>query len=77
MAGFLYQLGKLFGPKLRKAKWVLRSLTGTEAEAIQAELEVGRDLAQAVAREMELEQDPDVSRLLSEVGGRLAGRVET
>jgi predicted Zn-dependent protease len=76
MAGFLYQLGKLLGPKVRKAKWVLRSLTGTEAEAIQAEFEVGRDLAQAVAREMEREQDPDVSRLLSDVGGRLASRVK-
>ena len=76
MAGFFYQLGKMLGPKLREAKWAFRSLTGTEAEAIQAEFEMGRDLAHAVAREMEVEQDSDVTRLLSEVGGRLTSRVK-
>jgi predicted Zn-dependent protease len=72
MAGFFYNLGKMVGPKLRKARWVVNSLTGTEAEAIQAEYEVGRDLAQAFAQQMEVDRSPDVERWLEEVGGRLA-----
>ena len=33
MAGFFYNLGRLVGPKVRKADWVYQSLTGSEAEA--------------------------------------------
>jgi predicted Zn-dependent protease len=76
MAGFFYQLGKLAGPKIRKANWFFRSLTGTEAEAIAAEVQVGRDLARAIAHEMELDPDPCVAQILREVGTRLAGRVK-
>jgi predicted Zn-dependent protease len=76
MAGFFYQLGKLAGPKIRKANWFFRSLTGTEAEAIAAENQVGRDLARAIAREMELDPDPSVGQLLRDVGVRLTGRVK-
>jgi len=47
MAGFFYKLGRMVGPKVHKAEWVFRSLTGTEAEAIVAEQSVGRALAQA------------------------------
>ena len=35
MGGFFYNLGQRVGTNLRKANWVLRSLTGTEAEAVQ------------------------------------------
>jgi predicted Zn-dependent protease len=77
MAGFFYQLGRLAGPKIRKANWFFRSLTGTEAEAIAAEFQVGRDLAQAIEREMELDPDPCVGQVLQEVGTRLAGRVKS
>jgi predicted Zn-dependent protease len=75
VGGLFYQLGRLAGPKLRKAKWVFRSLTGSEAEAIQAEFEVGRDMAAEVARELELEADPEVRRWLDDIGSRLAARV--
>ncbi len=72
MGKFFYNLGRMVGPNLRKANWVFRSLTGTEAEADAAELAVGRDLAQAYARPLELDSDPAVQRLLDDVGGRLA-----
>jgi predicted Zn-dependent protease len=75
MGGFFYELGRLAGPSVRKAKWVLRSLTGTEAEAIQAEYEAGRDLAAALAREVEIDSDAELGQLLGELGNRLAGRV--
>jgi predicted Zn-dependent protease len=76
MAGFFYHLGKLAGPRIRKANWLFRSLTGTEAEAIQAEFQVGRDLAQAIPQEWELDPDPVTAQLLQEIGARLAGRVK-
>jgi predicted Zn-dependent protease len=75
MAGFFYNLGRLVGPKLRQAQWVASSLTGTEAETVQAEYEVGRDLAQAFVQQMELDPDPEVERWLAEVGACLAARV--
>jgi predicted Zn-dependent protease len=75
MAGFFYNLGRMIGPKLRKAQWVVSSLTGTEAETLQAEYEVGRDLAQAFAQQTALDRSPDVESWLGEIGGRLAGCV--
>ncbi len=72
MGGFFYNLGRLVGPKLRKANWVYRSLTGTETESIQAEHAVGRDLARAFAQQMVLDPDPAVAQLLDQLGGRLA-----
>jgi predicted Zn-dependent protease len=75
MAGFFYNLGRKVGPKLRKANWVVRSLTGTEAEAVQAEYHVGRDLAAAYARQAEMDPDPTVTRLFEEIGNRLVACV--
>ena len=43
--GVFYNLGRLVGPKVRKAEWVVRSLTGTEAEALVAEQAVGATCA--------------------------------
>lgn len=75
MAGFFYNLGKLVGPKLRKAQWVASSLTGTEAEVIKAEHEVGRDFAQAFAQQMEVDRHPEVEPWLEAIGSRLADSV--
>lgn len=71
MAGFFYNLGRLVGPKVRKANWVLRDLTGTEAEALAAEYQVGRDLAQSFLHQLAMEPDPAVQTLLDDLGGRL------
>jgi predicted Zn-dependent protease len=71
MAGFFYKLGRLLGPKVREANWVVASLTGTEAEIVRAEERVGHDLAQAFLAQMEVDDDPAVQGLLTEVAGRL------
>jgi predicted Zn-dependent protease len=75
MAGFFYNLGKMVGPSLRKGKWVFQSLAGSEADALQAEFEVGRDLARTLTREMTLDADPEAQQLLDELGSRLASCV--
>ncbi|MGQ9649916.1 MAG: M48 family metalloprotease [Phycisphaerae bacterium] len=75
MAGVFRNLGRMAGPHVRKAKWLLRSLTGPQAEAIQAELEVGRDMAGAIARSGQLDTDPCWQRILAQTGGRLVNRL--
>lgn len=76
MGSFFYNLGRLVGPKLRKADWVYRSLLGTEAEAAQAEYAVGRDLAQSLLGQVELDPDPAARSLVQEIGGCLADRLK-
>src|SRR5437762_237486 len=71
--GLFYNLGRLVGTNLRKAGWVARSLAGTEAEALQAEAAVGRDLAADFLREAEPDEDPAVGSLLADLSARLAG----
>jgi predicted Zn-dependent protease len=71
MGNFFYKLGRMLGPKLRQANWVFRSLTGTEADAIQAEHAVGRDLAGAFVKQAEIDTDPAIVQLLGDIGSRL------
>jgi predicted Zn-dependent protease len=76
MAGFFFKLGQFLGVQSRKAGWMFRSLTGTEAEALRAEQAVGRDLARTVLSQAEPDPDPAVARWLDEVGGVLARAVK-
>src|SRR5262245_40521747 len=71
MANLFYKLGRMIGPKLRQANWILRSLTGTEAETIQAEVAVGRDLAGALAQQMEVDQEPAIVEMVNDIGQQL------
>ena len=73
MAGFFYNLGRKVGPKVRKGKWIWHSLTGTEAESVQAEYEVGLDLA----NEIRLQFGGTKSRnaTLDKIGAKLTARV--
>jgi len=75
MSGLFYNLGRKIGPKVRKAKWVWQSISGSEADAIKVEHEVGQDLAREIRRQLELDQEPQAEQILSEVGRRLAARV--
>lgn len=75
MGGMFFRLGQFLGEQSRKAGWLFRSLTGTEAEAIRAEEAVGRDLARAVLSETPVDPDPAVARWLDEIGGLLADQV--
>jgi Zn-dependent protease with chaperone function len=45
--GFAYALGRKAAPLFFKANWILKSLAGSEAEKIAAELQMGYLLAQA------------------------------
>jgi len=71
----LYNLGRKIGPKVRKAKWIWQSMTGTEADAIKVENDVGRDLAHEIRIQLKPDPEPQIEQLLSKIGPRLAASV--
>jgi predicted Zn-dependent protease len=75
MGGFFYNLGKMVGPPVRKGKWVIRSLTGTKAEILKAEFEVGQDLVREIHEQSDYQSDPDCQQRLGEIGAKLADRL--
>lgn len=70
-----YHLGRKVGPKVRKARWVWESMTGTEADAIRLEHGVGLDLAQEARQQLDLDPDAEARRALNDIGLRLVDRV--
>ena len=75
MSGLFYNLGRMVGPKVRKAKWIWQSVTGSEADAIKVEHDVGQDLACEIRHRLELDQNPQTAQLLNETGRRLSACV--
>lgn len=75
MSKLFYNLGKKAGPHVRKAKWVWQSMTGTEADAIKVEHEVGRDLAHEVRNQLSHGRDQQIEQMLNEIGRKVAGCV--
>jgi len=75
VSGLFYNMGRMLGPHVRKARWVWQSMTGNEIDAIRLEHDVGRDLACGIRQQLKLDPDPQIAQLLNEVGSRLAGCV--
>lgn len=75
MSGLFYNLGRKIGPKVRKARWMWESFTGSEADAIKVEYEVGLDLVREIKQQLGHSQEPQIDQLLNEVGNRLAACV--
>jgi predicted Zn-dependent protease len=73
-SGF-YTLGRIAGVQFRKAKWIWQSAAGSEADAIQAEQGVGRDMAAVVLEQTSRDSDPTTQALLEEIGAKLAAVV--
>ncbi len=72
MSGLFYQLGKRAAPGILRARWMYRSLTGTESERIRAEYAVGCYLTYLHTREGNLDRDPDTVRWLNALARRLS-----
>jgi Zn-dependent protease with chaperone function len=75
LSGLFYNLGRKVGPKVRKARWMWQSFTGTEADAIKVEYEVGKDLVREVRQQLEHGRTPQTDQLLNEIGNRLTACV--
>jgi len=72
MGRIFYKLGKIAGPSIRKAKWIWKTATHSQAETTKAEHEVGRDMAYDVKHRLDLDPDPRAVQILDEVGSHLA-----
>ncbi|MHC4564885.1 MAG: M48 family metallopeptidase [Planctomycetota bacterium] len=75
MSRLFYNLGRKVGPKVRKAKWVWQSMTGTEADAIKVEHEVGRDLAHEIRSQLGSVRDAQIEQMLNKIGRKVAACV--
>ena len=72
MGRALYNLGKLVGPRWRKGVWAWKSLTGTEADRIAAEYEVGRDLAAQIDAQITVPVRAEDRRAVEKIAARLS-----
>ena len=63
------------GGKFRKAKWMWKSVAGSEADAIRAEYGVGRNMAAVIQEQSPCDTDPDVQAFLDGIGQQLAQAV--
>jgi predicted Zn-dependent protease len=72
MAAFFYKLGRKVGPSVRKVRWLWKSMTAEQAEAIRAEYAVGRDLAFEVKERIELDSGSKSSKAVNKVGDKLS-----
>jgi hypothetical protein len=80
MAKFLPRLGTWLGGQsrkpLRQAKWMWSWLAGTEAEAIQAEYEYGRECARQFAAQFSGKAPREKQEVVAAIGSRLADAVK-
>ena len=72
MSKLFHNLGRKVGPHVRKAKWIWQSMTGTEADTIKVENDVGRDLAGEIRRQLKPDAEPGIDKLLSQIAPRLS-----
>jgi predicted Zn-dependent protease len=72
LSGLFYNLGRKVGPTVRKAGWIWQSVTGSKADAIKLENQVGRDLAMEITQQLELDDEQETAQILNETGLNLA-----
>ncbi len=70
-----YHLGRKMGPKVRKARWMWASATGTTEETVRLEHGVGLDLACEARQQLQMDAEPRTREVLDQIGRRLAARV--
>ena len=71
MSGLFYQLGRLAGPKIRKARWAYLAATAPRQEVIAAEVKVGSDMVRALQDTIRFSQD-ESSNTIMHIGDSLA-----
>lgn len=72
MDSFFDGLGKRAADAVAKVKWTYSALAGTEEEALQAEGELGLQMASAFLEEVELVDDGQEAQALQSIGQKLS-----
>lgn len=75
MAGFFRELGKMCGEQVRRTTWVLQALTGSDAEALAAEFNMGQHLSRQVELEFEVDVDPGLRDFVAGIAAPLTARL--
>ncbi len=79
MSSFFFNLGRQLGrkavPAIRKSKIIWDGLTGTEEEALRAEVRLGTEMAAELRATVEWVTDPQAAALASDICRRLAACV--
>jgi predicted Zn-dependent protease len=73
--GLFYDLGRLAGRNLIKAKWMVNSLAGSESERIAAEFAYGHIMAATYCERSPVDEASPFGATLREIGERLASRL--
>jgi len=76
MDSLFEHLGRNVGKAVRKGRWVLQALGGSNEDAIEAEGLVGHDLAAELAAQYELERNPETRAWLITIGNQLLERLK-
>lgn len=81
LSDFFYNLGRKLGreavPAIRKSKWIWDGLTGTEEEALRAEIAAGSALAMELRSISEPAGDPAIVALIEELCRELSSCVRS
>lgn len=68
-------LGRKAGKAYNKGRWYYRSVFGSEEEAMRAEAQVGKEMADEITRSIGTTRERDKQELVERVGQRLAARL--
>lgn len=75
MGNFLDRLFHKAGRTYGTARWVFKSLAGTEEEAIEAEYALGAHLSREILAQLPVANDPAIIERIRNIGERLAERL--
>lgn len=75
MGKILENLFRRAGRTYGTARWILKSLAGSEEESLQAEYVLGAYLAKEIKKKFPLDQSPATNELLQTIGASLSDRL--
>ena len=68
-------MGRKVGSSIKKGRWYYKSAFGSEDEAINAEMAVGKELALSMKKEMKVVNNQELQNIIDEIGTQLYQRV--
>ncbi len=75
MSSLFEKVGYRVGRAMGKGGAVLKSLAGDEAESLEAEVLLGRDMARELVRQLQVLDDPELSAFVQQLGSQLTAKL--
>ena len=70
-----YNLGKKLGPRVRKAKWLYKTMTSNDNSSITSEYELGLDIRAEIMKGLAVSKEQSYIDMVSGIGKRLSGKI--